>query len=392
MSSTSRARLTKLRETTLGVLPTPAAMTQIRRTGGSWRDANTRNPSAEKRPDLMYVDAPRENYEVTGTIEDEWAYGAHDSEIEEALNNLKTAAINLTGLTLTAAVADNSLTRSAGNWTSDGILPGGVYNFAGLVQTLGRLRVVSVESATKIIVAGVTLSDEGPVGSCTVTNSGHNRMGTSLISSVFEEQFPDVGATELWQMLGCVCTGWQWQFSHPGKMTTTFNYRAISRAYNASTAGNGTVNAYAANRAMNSIDHFKAFREGGVLVGTNLRVKDLSFNIQAEKRVIDAAGTLGPVSFGLNSFNVTGSLRIYNSANARTLGMKSRNDTVTSLSWETQDPDGNVEHHFLPRVQLNEGSPQDGPKDGDVYVTMPFVASLDTTVGSIYQRTLFPAS
>lgn len=392
MSSGARVRLTRLRETTLGVAPTPAAMTQVRRTGGSWKDSTTRNPSNEKRPDLMYVDAPREDYNVTGSLEDEWAFDAHNMEVEECLNSAISSTIALTGLTLTAAASDNSLTRSAGSWISDGILAGGIYDFGGLsTNALGRLRVVSVESATKIIVAGATLTNEGPTGSCTVSQGGHNRMGTTLLSCVEEEQYPDIGATELWQMLGVVVTNWEWKFAHPGKVTCSFGKKAISRAYNATTAGNGTVNAYTANRVMNSIDHFTAFREDGTLA-TTLRVKELMFRIESDKRDIKAAGSLGNVSFGLNRFNVTGTLKIYNSAAARAVGVKAKNDTLTSFAWEMVDADGNVEHHYLPRIHFNEGSPEDAPNDSDVYITIPFIASLDTTVGSIYQRTRFPAS
>lgn len=392
MSSGARVRLTRLRETTLGVLPTPAAMTQVRRTGGSWKDSNTRNPSNEKRSDLMYTDAPREDYGVTGTLEDEWVFDGHNGEIEECLNGAISSTIALTGLSLTFANSGSTITRGSGSWITDGIVAGGIYSFGGASNggNNGRHRVVSVDSATQLTVAS-TLVDEGPTASCTVTQGGHNRMGTTLLSSVEEELYPDIASNELWQMLGVVVTGWEWKFSHPGKVTCVFNKKAISRSYTTSTAGNGTVNAYAANRAMNSISHFTAFREDGTLAST-LRVKELSFRIDAEKRDIKAAGSLGAVGFGLNAFRVTGMLKVYNSAAARAVGVKAKADTLTSFAWEMVDADGNVEHHFLPRIHLNEGSPQDAPNDNDVYIDIPFIASLDTTVGSIYQRTRFPAS
>lgn len=391
MSSTSRVRLTRLRESTYGALPTPAAMDRVRFTGGSFSHESQYNPTDEVRDDLMYTDAAREGYTASGTIEDEWVYGVHDAELQDAFGAAPSSAINLTGLTLTYANSDSSITRDSGSWVSDGLLAGGIYQFGGATATAdnGRFRVVAVDSATKITVAA-TLVDEGPTGSCTVKQGGHFRLGTTLYSSVFEELFADISATELWQYKGGVCNSFAWQFSHPGKMTCSFGYDFKEATDTAATAGNGTVNAYPANRVMNSIDHFKVFQEGGAL--STAFVKEASLQLDAPKRRIEAAGTLGAVAMGMNTFNLSGSFQFYNSVAARTIAAKHKAGTLTSFEWETQDASGNVWHFYVPRAVYTAGSPARGAKDQDVYVTVPWIGTLDTVSGTMVQLTRFPVA
>ncbi len=254
MSASSRVRLTRMLENNgYGAAPSSGAMTVVRRTGGAFQNNSVRNPSEEVRSDLQTYDSPREDYNASGSIEDEWCYGVHDDEMADAMLSTSTGGISLTGLTLTAAASDNSLTRSAGNWTSDGVVVGAFYQFGGLsTNSTVRARVVTVSSATKIILdtANVTLVDEGPVGSCTAKTTSYLRMGTTARNVHFEELHAGISSTELWHWIGGVCTGWEWGFSHPGKVRTTFNYSFKNGQYNATTAGNGTVTAYATNKVL----------------------------------------------------------------------------------------------------------------------------------------------
>lgn len=389
MSSSSRVRLTRIRETVYGVLPTPAAMLRVRRTGGSFSEETSAEPSAEVRDDLQVTDVARLDKSAKGSIEDEWVYAAHDEELKDNFGAAWSTAVALSALTLTFDLSSASIVRPSGSWVSDGIVAGGVYDFGGGLDAAnrGRFRVLTVVALTLTVDA--TLVDEVATADCTVDQAGHLREGTTAFPVLFEELFADVSSTELEQYRGMMNTGWTWQFDHPGKMTTTFTYEGSTGGYTASTAGNGTVTDYAANRVMNSADHWRAFKEGGA--SATLRIKTFSLNHAAPKRRISGAGTLGNDDMGMNTFALTGTIKLYNSAAARAAGVKASTFATSSLEWETVDSAGNVYHFYIPKVQFTSGSPEAGAKDGDVFRTLNWTAFRDTTIGSMIQVTKFAA-
>lgn len=390
MSSSSRVRLTRIRETTYGVLPTAAAMLRVRRTGGSFSEDTTAEPSAEVRDDLQVTDVARLDKMAKGTIDDEWVYAAHDEELKDNFANPWSSTIALTGLTLTFNNSAASIVRSAGSFVSDGIVAGGVYDFGGGIAAgnRGRLRVLTVVALT-LTVDSTGLVDEVGTASCTIDQGGHLREGTTAYPVLFEELMADISSTEFEQYVGMMNTGWTWQFDHPGKMTTAFSYEGSHGGYTASTAGNGTVTDYAANRTMNSSDHWRAFKEGGATAA--LRVKSFSLSHASPKRRISGAGTLGNDDMGLNTFALTGTIKLYNSALARAAGVKAGSFTTSSLEWETLDAAGNCYHFYIPKIQFTSGSPEAGAKDGDVFRTLNWIAFRDSVIGSMMQVTRFAA-
>lgn len=394
MSSSSRVRLTRLRESTYGVLPTPAAMKVVRRTGGSFSANNVANPSDEVRSDLQVTDVAREDRSAKGTIEDEWVFAAHDEEIQDAMGSTATAAIALTGLTLTFDESSSTIERSSGSFISDGIVAGGVYRSGEAINDENNcvFRVVTVDSATVLTVVSLTtanLVDEVATADCIIDQDGHWRLGTNRYSSIFEELFADISSTELEQYLGMCCTEWNWSFDHPGKIKTVFNYEGSNGGYTASTAGNGTVTAYATNRVMNTVDHWLAFREGGASAA--LVIKTFNFKLGAPKRRISGAGTLGNSDMGMNTFSLGGSLKVYNSAVARAAGVKASDFSDSSLEWITRDSAGNLYHFYVPAINYSDGSPEAGAKDGDVYRTLNWMAKYSSTIGGMFQVTKIAA-
>jgi hypothetical protein len=392
MSSSSRVRLTRLRETTYGALPTAAAMTVVRRTGGVFSHESTINSSAEVRSDLQVTDNAREDYQAKGTIEDEWTFGTHHPELQDVFGNTLSATINLSSLSLSVVASAGTYTRGSGSWITDGLVVGGVYNFGGLSNggNNGRKRLVALTATVATVAYTSGMVDEGPTASCTVTQGGHFRMGTNVYSSIFEELYADISSSEIWQYRGGVCTGWNWKFTHPGKMMADWSYECAAAYENAATAGNGTVTDYTAVRVMNSVDHFRAFYEGGA--ASTFRVKELSIAYAAPKRRIMAAGTLGNVDMGANTYGFTGALKVYNSVAARTVAAKHKAGTLTALEWETVDSAGNAYHFYVPVAVYKAGSPAAGPKDSDVYIDLPWLASRDSVTATMFQLTVFPAS
>ncbi len=389
MSSSDRVRLTRIRETAYGVLPTPAAMLRVRRTGGSFKSTTTANPSDEVRDDLLPTDVAREDRSASGSIEDEWVYGAHDEELKDGFGAAWSNTIALTGLTLTFDLSSSSITRPSGSWVSDGIVAGGVYDFGGGIDAAnrGRFRVITVSAL--VLTVAATLVDETSTANCTVDQAGHLRHGTTVYPVIFEELFADISSTELEQYRGMCQTSWTWQYDHPGKIKTTFNYEGSRGGYTASTAGNGTITAYTANRVMNSSDHWSAFKEGGT--AATLRVKSFSLTHSSAKQRISGAGTLGNDDMGMSTFGLSGTIKVYNSTAARAAGVKADAFTTSSLEWETVDSAGNVYHFYIPQIQYTEGSPEAGAKNSQVYRDLNWMAFRDPTIASLMQVTRFAA-
>jgi hypothetical protein len=105
-----------------------------------------------------------------------------------------------------------------------------------------------------------------------------------------------------------------------------------------------------------------------------------------------AAGTLGNVDMGANTYGFTGALKVYNSVAARTVAAKHKAGTLTALEWETVDSAGNAYHFYVPVAVYKAGSPAAGPKDSDVYIDLPWLASRDSVTATMFQLTVFPAS
>jgi hypothetical protein len=129
---------------------------------------------------------------------------------------------------------------------------------------------------------------------------------------------------------------------------------------------------------------------GTVLASVNVR--SLKFDLKAPKGEILAAGTLGPVDQRMDTYELSGSLEVYNSANTRALFGLHTAFSPVSLEWETVDSLGNAYHFFIPALHITSGAPAAGSENSDVYLNLGFMAKRSSAINNIFQLCTFPAS
>jgi hypothetical protein len=393
MSASSSVRHTRLatRETTYGT-PISSAGRVIRRTGGNFAVTTTAGASKEVRTDLQSTQTYRTNQASTYTIEDEWVYGVHNYELEDHFLNtwsplLSSSVTTSSATAISAASSDNSFNRATGDFTVDGVVVGAPIKTGGFTNAgnNGVFRVVSV-TALKIIVAGTLITEAAGTNSLVVAR--YLRQGTTDMFVTFEEYYSDLATPQYIVYPGMVNDMWEWKFSHPGEITTKFDYKGRPPIPAATTgSNNGTITAYAANPVMNSSDSWKVAIEGGTPI--TVWVKDFTITCKNNKREIGSAGTLGAKLQGKSTFDVAGQVVLYNDANG--LLIANKHFAFTDSAWEFQciDALGNTQHFYIPKLNYTAGAPLSGPKDQDVMITLPFTAKQDPVTGTMIQISAF---
>lgn len=393
MSASSSVRLTRLatRETTYGT-PITSAGQVIRRTGGNFGVTTTASSSKEVRIDLQSTQTYRTNQASTLSFDDEWVYKTHGREMEDVFLSswipaIGSPVVTSTATAISASSTDNSFNRATGDFTADPVVVGQAIKTSGFSNAgnNGVFRVVSV-TALKIIVSGTLVTETA--GTNSLIAARYLRLGTADRFVTFEEYYSDMTVPEYTVYPGMAAEGWEWKFSHPGEFTTKFDY--VGRpplAPSTSGVNNGTITPYPSNPVMNSCDNFLVSMEGGT--PALVWVKDFSISVKNKKREIGSAGTLGAKLQGKSTFEVTGSITVYNDVNG--LAIANKHFAFTDSSWEFQlvDALGNIQHFYLPKINYTSGAPSAGAKDSDVMITLPFTAKQDSTISSMIQISEF---
>lgn len=142
------------------------------------------------------------------------------------------------------------------------------------------------------------------------------------------------------------------------------------------------------NDVMNAVSGVGNILEGGVAL-TGTFIKSLNLSVNNNLRARDGIGTLGSVSIGSGTLNITGTMSVY-FANS-TLYNKFLNGTRTSLSFTIADGAGNEYEWELPAIKFSEGTLQAGSKDADSMLDLGFTAIMDTVTNKMIRITRTPA-
>lgn len=399
MSRRSRVQLARhpTRETTYGVAESAQDLLEIRRTGGDPTMTTTSETSEVVKSDRTTDDVFRTDVDAALVIEDEWVYSVHDKEMEDVFGAV-WAVVSIDGV-----AGDISAVASGNKYTStttdkfNSCLVGGHYRAFGFGTSgnNGVFRVVSrtTGASPEMVVAGLTLADETPAGTDAKFRGSVLRNGAGLASVSFEFNYTDFATStnQFWPYLGAVAQQMVHGFTHPGKLTCSFNYLTAAPAGGAdATIGSGSVTAYSQNRVMNSADHFSNILEGGAALTPCVQSLDLTIAAGTEERL--CAGTFGPVAIDPGPFDVSGNLVVLNDEAGGTLAEKHTGFTASSLEWRETDPDDQGYVWFLPRLFYQSGVPDAGPREGYVTIPLGWTAVYDSTLGFQMQISSFPAT
>src|SRR5690606_20075298 len=126
----------------------------------------------------------------------ELAYGDMDSFMEGALRSDWATAASTPATSLAAVDADNTFTRAAGSFVTDGWTVGqsGISSGFATAANNGYF-VVTAVAATTLTIEGLDLADEAAGGDEVLSNSGSLKNGTTMKSYTLERVFEDLTNT-----------------------------------------------------------------------------------------------------------------------------------------------------------------------------------------------------
>jgi hypothetical protein len=366
-----------------GVIPTPASsvtLNDLRYTKESLGMETDSKRSLEIRADRQVPDLIRTDVSAAGDIEFELSYGAYDTYLQWALQSAGwSTVVTQTPITITAAAAGNTLTRSAGSFTPgapNDIVVGQWVKVSGLTTNgAAFFAKVTAVSSTVLTVSGITLVNEGPTGGCTVVMGAQITNGTSLFSQDIEKQYTDL--TNVFSVLTGMCIdGMEVNLAAGEIATGKFSFmgkREISNTTSISSIGH---TAAAANSIMNGIDNVVAVLENSSsFAGTSFGIK-LGNNLRTRK----VLGVLGADSVGSGTVDVTGSLQAYFSTAA--LIDKYLSFTQSSLAFILGTAAAKAYVIDLPAVKYSKGTRVAGGINTDVMAELEYTAIRHSTGAS----------
>ena len=385
MADGGRVLLAFIEESTWGTTPASALKKIAFATAESLSGDTSTVVSNAIRGDYIKPQVIRTDAQGGGGFDFELAYKDVDDFWEGAFRNDWGAAKTTGAFTPTADDAANKYTRAAGSFLTDGFAVGHSVLVSGFgIAANNGYAVITAVDATNMTVSGLDLAAEVGSGDEVIAHDGVLIQATTPKSYTVEREFDDltnkfiphtgmrVSSVSLSAQAGAILTG---SVAFVGKMPgVVAAATAGSGAYSASTGANNSI--------MNGIDNVTGIFLANddtlftAAVTYNVSQIDLTFNSPA--RPIQALGTLGPVAIGSNSFEWSGSIRVYTDDTSIALFTDYVNYTEKALWFRYVDTAGNAYLFYLPQVQItaSDGPNSSGP-DSDVMQAMNFTCEYD---------------
>lgn len=377
MSSANEVQVIWAEEATYGTVDAAATPQVMRLTSESLMADPSYIRSEEVRSDRQVTDVIRSDYSVSGALNINLSYLAHDAMMRRALlaDADWTAATPLTATDISAAAADNSLNSGAGAFVSSGFAAGmwiSVSGFTGASTTANTIMKIVSVTTTKMIVTGVTLINDAAGESVTITSASWVKNGTTKKSYSIRRL---AGEDTLYEYFtGIMLDSMSLAVNVGEKISGSFGCIGKDNAYGNWTNANSPT-AATTGRVFQTVDHVPALYEDF----TSMRFTEFTLELKNNLRARKEVGYLGAQSIGSGTCSVTGTLKAY--FKSTTQLAKVRSDTSTSLQLRLRNASNQNYFIDLPSVKLTKGaSPMSGP-DTDLMAEFSWEAFMDSTLG-----------
>lgn len=442
------------------------ALNEVRLTGESLGQATAIQESQEIRDDRQVADVRRTNRNAEGDISYEFSYGAFDKFLEAALMaSAWSTAVTITTDTLSMASGDNSIndaggayahtaslaitgndtiTRDAGSWVTDGFRDGMVITcsssedagndgdwtitaISALVITIGAggltnnaadtamdivnaggfvtdgyaadqwirtsgfttaanndfYKIVSV-AAGKMVLEGNTCVTEAAGDSVTVLMGEQITNGTTQHYYTLEREYTDVDEFALYT--GMQVDTWTLDTNSDGIITGTFGWIGKDETSAAATESDGTAQSAASNLVYSAIDDVDGILEAL----SDKSLKAFTISLANNLRPRNVIGTLGPESIGVGRVTVTGTFQKY--FESEVLMDKYLNFTPTTLTMILDDNSGSGNAYVIdmPEVKFTNGRRVAGGTGQDIMADMEWSAFRDSSEDVTIRIARFP--
>lgn len=348
MTDTNRVSLAYVKETVFGVTPSgPPDLKELRFTSESLAQENTTVTSQEIRADRQISALLRTGVRAPGDMGFEFSYGAFDDWFDWGLLSDvafgvgTNAAVTIAAgpsYTVTVPGGVYTITRAAGSFVTDGLLVNHwveIRNFNDAGNN-GYFKLLSV-SALVITLGGAAGTPTAAAAETDViiVQGAQVENGVLLTTQTIEKYFADAPATHQFEITtGVGIDRMAMEIPVEGIVTGTFGLIGKSSASAAATVGDGANTASAQNQVMTGVDNALTILENLTPQGSIQAGWQLANNLRARLQL----GTLGPVSMGTGTVNVTGTHRSYYANKA--LIDKGNNQTQSALAYVLQESAG----------------------------------------------------
>lgn len=402
LATSNLVALAYIKESAFGTTPvsnTPNAATALRFTGESLAFSLSKTQSNEIRSDRQVTDLVTVSAEASGGINFELSFKEYDEFLAAAVQGTWSyfgavtpgATQGISTATFTGTFASTTITAS--------VAPTGVDAFTNLAKGQwfkliapshandGKLfRVSNTVSPTTTVItvdAATPLTTGTSIANCKLSTSRLVN-GVTQPSYSIERQATDI--TQFFTYRGMTLSKMNLKFASGSLTSGSMEFMGKDSVRATVTAMPAAAAASQAFDVQNGVSGMTWILEGGsVLSGTF--IKSLELNIDNTLRGRDAIGTLGNVSIGAGTFNVSGTLEVYLADG--TLYDKFINSTVTSLQFSTQDGAGNGYVFQIPQVKFGDAKVTAGGKDQDIMLSIPYTGLADFgSQGAVTGKTL----
>lgn len=360
-------------ETTYGVAETGEKFTNLRLVSESLKKETTTVISQELRSDRQIADVIRTGISASGDVNGEFSYGAYDDLLAAALMSAGwSSAVTIAAGTDVAFGAPSggiqTITKTAGGFDDFDVGSWVKISGAAAAGNNGVFKIAAIASDTSMTVynpGGASATAGASIG---LVQGAQIVNGVTQTSFNIEKEFTEL-SNEFELGVGMMADTLGVTITADALVTLVFGFVGKSMASAAATTGDGSPTAAPTNDVMNAIDHVAAIYEGAT---AETDVTQLNFTLNNGLRPRLQVGTLGAVSVGEGTVNVTGTLQQF--YETKTLMDKHLNMTPTSLAVVFTDGAGNSCVIEFPRLKFTSGQRVAGGLNQDIIADMQFTA------------------
>lgn len=379
IANASQGRLSYVEETAFGTTPGSPSMLKFRATGWSLSPSATTLVSEERRADGQVPMVRQGVKRAGGTINCEALYLALKDMLRAALRyDTSSGSFTSTAGTDTAfASSTKKITRTSGDWTSDGAAVNMKIRVTGSTSNDG---VYTINTVTALeITVDEALTDE-TAGQDVKMQGELAEPGTHETHFTLESALTDAGVYERYTGM----TIGSMSINAPVDALATMSFEMMGEKLDNETSQLGAPSDVDTGDPIATPEG--TISEGGSAIAI-LTAMDLQANWNRGDRAV--LGSDAVVGVRPGRLEVTGNVTAF--IEDATLFDKFLDETETSLEFSMEDPDGNALNVWIPAMKYTGGS-HDLSGDEDIALNLPFQAYVDATTGKSIIINMIPAT
>ncbi len=403
MGDTNRVRLSYQAEGSYKAAVT-GNYNDFRYTGENLALDTTTVRSNEIRSDRQTTDLIRTDIKVGGTVDFEMSSAGGAGATNEFPDDFFlwglfasawSAAVTVTASTIAAVNATAGVSRFTDSGNGFGVFAVNQWirtntftNAAnGSAASPAYFKITAV-AAGQIDCVGFTATVTEAAGASRTIKQGQSiENGTTGVSINIERAYEDI-ANEFVAYAGCMIDKLSKKVSANAIITGQIGLIGATETSGTASTGSG-YNAANSNEVMEAIDHVPVLIEGTILPANAFAATEISWEVANNLRARAQIGTLGAISIGIGSFNVTGALRAYYAS--KTTCDKYINNQYSALAYVLQaDSVANAYVFDFPKIKYSAARRVAGGKDQDVMMEANWEAIRHGTEGKTMRIVRFP--